>query len=75
MIQNITKKRATALANKGYIREDTKEDLFIKMHYYFVYKRLECVDLQMRKRKQKYDQQKRRYNNHRINSQLFKKIL
>ena len=44
------------------------------MYNSFDYKGLECLDLLMRNRKQMNDQIKRRYNNHRINSLLSKKI-
>ena len=76
MSKEIAKKRAAALGNLPNTREKQKQKYVSKCIYiYFVYKGLECVDLQKRNSKQMYDQKKRRYNNQRINSLLFKQNL
>ena len=74
MSKEIAKKRAAALGNLPNTREKQKQKYVSKCIYiYFVYKGLECVDLQKRNSKQMYDQKKE--ENQRINSLLFKQNL
>ena len=64
MKKKIAKKRAAALGNITILGRN-KAEICVKMYISFVYKGLECVDLQKRNRKQMYDQKKTRYNTRR----------
>ena len=59
MKKKTAKKRSAALGNMRNINEKQKQKCVI-MHISFVYKGLECLDLQKRNRKQTNDQLKRR---------------